>query len=85
MVDAIATSLGGLQKAGQQAAKAANEIASFPAGLPTDTVEISEAALSGSLEASVVALKTAALMYKANAKALEIAAEAQKEALEELI
>ena len=85
MVESIATSLGGLQKASQQAAKAANEIASFPAGLPTDIVDVSPEAASGSLEASIVSLKTAAIMYKANAKALEIAFETQKEAFEELI
>ncbi len=85
MVNPIATSLGGMQKAAQQAEKAATAIAAS-ASMPVDVVDISEAALGqASLEQSVVALKTAALMYKANAQALSIMLETQKDAFEQLI
>jgi len=90
MIDSIATSLMGLQTANRQAVSAAENIvnpASY-AGDVSDVVDLSAAAgeiTSGSLEASVVALKSAAIAYKANAKALEAAFEMQKEAFETLV
>jgi propanediol dehydratase small subunit len=87
MVEGIANSLSGLQKASQQADTASRRIASYPSASTTqDVVDISDAALAeGSLESSVVMLKTAALMYKANAQALAMQLEAQADAFEELI
>lgn len=97
MVEGIAISVAGLQNASAKADKATRTLAD-PAtygGGVEDVVDISsgagaEAAVSanaaqGTLEASVVALKTAALMYKANAEALSIQLEAQKDAFEQLI
>lgn len=85
MVNAIATSVAGMQKAADQVTKAANAIAAAPNALPQDIVDIGGEAVSGSLEASIVGLKVAANSYKANAQALTIALEAQKDAFDALI
>ena len=97
MIDSIATSLAGLQTAAAQVNKAAAKIAS-PSSYDgiQDVVEISNATgeasgqvaanvAEGSLEASVVGLKVAANLYKANAAALDSILTAQKEAFEQLI
>lgn len=98
MIDAIATSLAGLQRAGTQAGQAATVIAnpaSYSSGV-TDIVDIAsntgdatiQAAgelASGSLEAGIVGLKIAANLYKANAEVLSSILEAQKEAFEALV
>lgn len=98
MVEGIAISVAGLQNASAKADKAARAIAdpaNYASGVE-DVVDIGSGpdaqqaavaagASQGTLESSVVALKTAALLYKANAEALSIQLEAQKEAFEELI
>ena len=94
MVQGIATSLNGLQKATAQANAAAQAIASYPAQIanPQDSVDVSTGAsipaaslAQGSLETSVVVMKVAAQMYKANAEALNAQLEMQRDMLERLI
>ncbi len=98
MIDSIATALTGLQTASRQVNQAANAIAN-PAsyGLGVEdvvdisqntggvTVQAAESLASGSLEASAVAMKVAATMYKANAEMLNSVLTMQKEAFEQLI
>lgn len=94
MVEGIATSLSGLQKASNTVNSAAQAIASYPAAIanPQDSVDtgtgdsIATAALAeGSLETAVVVMKIAAQMYKANAEALNAQLEMQSKLLEQLI
>ena len=89
MIDAIATSLAGLQKASAQANTAAQNIAN-PATYSRgsqDIVDISAEGMlsSNSLEASVIGLKIAATSYKANGEALSSILEMQKEAFDQLV
>lgn len=96
MVEGIAISVAGLQNASAKADKAARAIAGESAATnPQDIVDIGSGegaapsavaeTAQGGLEVSLVALKTATLMYKANAEALSIQLEAQKDAFEQLI
>ncbi len=83
-----------MQRASAQANSAAQAIASYPATIanPQDSVDvgtnanIATAALAeGGLERAAVVMKTAALMYKANAEALSAQLEMQADAFEQLI
>lgn len=95
MIDAITTLTSGLQQSIARvntAAQAVTNPQNFGATPPVSSANASDfasptnAALAGgTLEAAIVGLKFAANSYKANAEALSIILETQKEAFEKLV